>query len=149
MPANSGRTVIETKNAPIVKNPLSQAVMTSSPNSRLLFLSGQCGLLPDSGQLAGLDTESQARQALRNVGAVLAAAGVDYNSVLKCTALLADIRDAQSFNSVYAEFFQRPYPARECYQVSNLPAGARVEIIVVAEVATDSSSGSSRPSAKL
>ena len=86
---------------------------------------------PATGQMAE-GIEAQTRQALRNIGAILAAAGLGHADIVKTTVLLADIADFAAMNAVYAEFFPTDKPARVCYQVATLPLGARVEIDAVA-----------------
>ena len=76
--------------------------------------------------------EAQTRASLKNVGAILKAAGLGYENVVKTTVLLADIADFAAMNAVYAEFFPSDAPARVCYQVAALPKAARVEIDAVA-----------------
>ena len=83
------------------------------------------GTIPDG-------IEAQTAQSLRNVGAILAAAGLGYSDVVKTTVLLADIADFKAMNAVYAEFFTKDQPARACYQVAALPLGVKVEIEAVA-----------------
>ncbi|MCL6613726.1 MAG: Rid family detoxifying hydrolase [Firmicutes bacterium] len=113
--------------APAAVGPYSQAIGCGD----LVFLSGQLGLTAD-GVLAGEDAAAQARQALANIRAVLAAAGLEMNQVLKTTVFLTDMNDFAAVNEVYREFFAEPFPARSCVQVAALPRGAKVEIEVVA-----------------
>ncbi len=95
-----------------------------------LYCSGQLGLIPATGALAdGL--EAQARQALDNLGAVLAAAGMGYADVVKTTVFLSDMADFTAVNAVYAEYFPNDPPARSCVQAT-LPKGGLVEVEAVA-----------------
>lgn len=97
----------------------------------ILFTSGQLGLDPASGQLpAGV--EAQAQQSLKNLGAVLDAAGYGYGDVVKTTIFLADMGDFAKVNEVYATFFPADPPARSCVAVKTLPKNALVEIELIA-----------------
>lgn len=104
-----------------------------------VFVSGQLGLDPATGILAGSDAASQARQALENVSSVLNAADLSPDNVVKATVYLTDLKDFKVVNEVYAAFFKPPYPARCCIQVAALPAGASVEIEVIAAVDSEAS----------
>lgn len=97
----------------------------------ILFTSGQLGLDPQSGELpAGV--EAQAQQSLKNLGAVLSAAGYGYGDVVKTTIFLADMGDFAKVNEVYATFFPAEPPARSCVAVKTLPKNALVEIELIA-----------------
>ena len=96
-----------------------------------LYCSGQLGLDPATGALAD-GVEAQARQALENLGAQLAAAGMGYADVVKTTVFLADIGDFAAVNAVYADYFQAESPARSCVQAGALPKGGLFEIEAVA-----------------
>ena len=96
-----------------------------------MFLSGQLGLDPRTGQLAD-GVVAQAEQSLKNIEVLLAAAGAALDNVVKTTVFLADIADFTAVNEVYASKFPEPYPARSAVQVGALPAGALVEIEVIA-----------------
>jgi 2-iminobutanoate/2-iminopropanoate deaminase len=96
-----------------------------------VFVSGQLGIDPASGNLLE-GVEAQARQALRNLSAVLEAAGTDLSSVVKTTVFLKDIADFALVNGVYAEFFTQDFPARSAIQVAALPKGGLVEIEAIA-----------------
>lgn len=100
---------------------------------RLVFVSGQGAVDPATGQLAGLDVETQTEQVFRNIAAILAAAGTDLSHVLRCGVFLVDMRDFAAMNGVYARVFGDHRPARTTVAVSSLPhAGLRVEIDAVA-----------------
>jgi 2-iminobutanoate/2-iminopropanoate deaminase len=100
---------------------------------RLVFVSGQGAIDPATGQLAGLDTETQTGQVFRNLKAILEAAGTDLSRVLRCGVFLVDMRDFAAMNAVYARVFGDHRPARTTVAVSSLPhAGLRVEIDAVA-----------------
>jgi 2-iminobutanoate/2-iminopropanoate deaminase len=100
----------------------------------LLFLSGQIGLDPASGELGGGGVEGQARQAMENLGAVLRAAGLELGAVVKTTIYLGDMADFGAVNQIYADFFEgvQALPARACVAVAGLPKGALVEVEAVA-----------------
>ena len=98
----------------------------------LLFVSGQLPIDPATGAFAGEDIASQTRQSLKNVQAILEAAGYSCADVVKATVLLAEIADFAGMNAVYAEFFPSNCPARAAFAVKDLPKGALVEIEVVA-----------------
>ncbi len=120
--------IIHTNAAPAAIGPYSQAVKTGN----ILFVSGQLPIDPATGAFAGEDVASQTRQSLKNVSAILEAAGYTCADVVKATVLLADIADFAAMNAVYAEFFTENCPARAAFAVKDLPKGAKVEIEVVA-----------------
>ncbi len=99
-----------------------------------LFVSGQIGLDPDSGELAGPGVEDQARQVLRNLDRVLKGSGLGREHVVKATVFLTDMDDFGTVNEIYAGFFGGVFvlPARACIAVAALPKGARVEIEAIA-----------------
>jgi 2-iminobutanoate/2-iminopropanoate deaminase len=123
------RTALTTTAAPQPIGPFSQGVV--SPAGALVFVSGQVGADPVSGQLAD-GVVAQARRALDNAGAVLAAAGLDFSHVVKTTIYLADLADFGRVNEIYAGYFTAPAPARTTIQAAALPLGARVEVDVIA-----------------
>jgi 2-iminobutanoate/2-iminopropanoate deaminase len=99
----------------------------------LLFVSGQVGLDLRTGNLAGEDVESQTRQALSNLMAVLMRAGFDSSDVVQCTVYLKDMKDFQRMNLIYGGFFvENKYPTRATVEVSNLPRNAKVEVSAIA-----------------
>jgi 2-iminobutanoate/2-iminopropanoate deaminase len=97
-----------------------------------VFLSGQTPIDPATGALVEGTIESQTRQCLANLAAVLTAGGLDFDDVVKCNVYLTDMADFAAMNSVYAEHFDDPYPARTTIGVASLPLGARVEIEMIA-----------------
>lgn len=100
---------------------------------RLLFVSGQIGLVPETGAFPGADVESQTRQALMNLQAVLRQAGADSSHVVQCNVFLTDIRDFPKMNVIYGGFFPDDrYPARSTMEVRALPRQAVVEIAAIA-----------------
>ena len=122
------KSIIATDKAPAAVGPYSQAVLVNG----LLFVSGQIPVNPADGSVAE-SIEQQSHQALKNVGAILAEAGLGYEDVVKTTVLLADIADFKAMNAVYAEYFTQDKPARACFQVAALPLGVKVEIEVIAD----------------
>ena len=124
---------IETAEAPAPVGPYNQAVRAGN----LLFCSGQIALDPASGAMVGAgDVEAETRQVLRNLEAVLAAAGASPRQVVRTTVFLADLADFARVNALYAEVFgQGVSPARACVQAAALPKGARVEIDCIAVLA--------------
>lgn len=118
---------ITAANAPAAVGPYCHAKLAGNT----LYTSGQLGLVPATGELpAGV--EAQARQALDNLSAVLAAAGMSCADVVKTTVFLADINDFAAINAIYAEYFTGEAPARSCVQVAALPKGALFEVEAVA-----------------
>ena len=120
---------LETKNAPAAIGPYSQAKMVNN----FVFASGQIPVDPATGEVAGDTIETQAEQSCKNVGAILAEAGLGFDNVVKTTCFLADIADFGAFNEVYAKYFTSK-PARSCFAVKDLPKGALCEIEVIAAV---------------
>lgn len=118
---------ISTEKAPAAVGPYSQAMMYGD----ILFTSGQIGLDPATGAFAGDDVVTQAKQVCENLKAVLAAADMTFDNVIKTTCFLAEIADFAAFNAVYAEYFVS-MPARSCVAAKDLPKGALCEIEVIA-----------------
>ncbi len=121
------KNVIHTASAPASIGPYSQAIQMGD----LLFTSGQLGIIPETGELAQ-GVEAQTEWALKNLGAILAEAGMSYANVLKTTVFVADLADFAKVNAIYQQFFARDYPARSCVQVAALPKGGLVEIECIA-----------------
>ena len=122
--------VIATTDAPAAIGPYVQGRIAGG----LLFASGQIALDPATGELVGATVQEQTEQVMRNVAALLAAAGTDFNHVVKSTCFLANIDDFATFNEVYARSFGEARPARSAVGVAGLPKGALVEVEVIAEV---------------
>jgi 2-iminobutanoate/2-iminopropanoate deaminase len=120
---------IATLEAPAAIGPYSQAIIA---HGKLLFTAGQIGLDPATGQFVGSIATEQARQALKNLMAILKAAGTSPENVVKTTVFLANMDDFVSINQIYAEFFPDPPPARSAVEVARLPKNALVEIECVA-----------------
>jgi 2-iminobutanoate/2-iminopropanoate deaminase len=119
---------ISTTNAPAAIGPYSQAVAAGD----FVFLSGQLGVNPATGEFAAENVAGQATQVFKNIEAVLAAAGLGFENVVKTTVFLADMADFAAMNEVYAHHFSVPYPARSAVAVKTLPKNALVEIEVIA-----------------
>lgn len=118
---------ISTTNAPAAIGPYSQALTAGN----MTFVSGQIPVNPATGEMPAT-IEEQATQALTNLKAVLAAAGLEMNNVIKTAVFLADLKDFPVVNRIYESFFEAPYPARSCVQVAGIPKGALVEIECIA-----------------
>ncbi len=125
------REAVDSKAAPAAVGPYAQACRAKG--SRTLYLSGQVPLDPATGQLVAGSAADQAARSLQNLEAVLAADGLTFADVLRCTIYLTDMADFAAVNEVYARVFQPPYPARATVQVAALPKGAKVEIDAIAE----------------
>lgn len=121
---------ISTEKAPAAIGPYSQGVVVNS----LLFASGQIALSPETGELVGSTIDEQAEQVMKNVGALLTAAGTDFDHVVKTTCFLEDIADFAKFNAVYAKSFGEKLPARSAVGIDKLPKGALIEVEVIASV---------------
>lgn len=121
------KTVVHTSSAPAAIGPYSQAVGTG----RLLFTSGQLGMDSATGELA-CGVEAQTEQAMRNLGAILQEAGLDYADIVKTTVFVVDLGDFATVNAVYQRFFEAEPPARSCVQVAALPKDGLVEIECIA-----------------
>jgi len=122
------RQAVSTNGAPAAIGPYSQGIVSGD----LVFCSGQLGLDPVTGDLVDGGVEVQTERALRNLGAVLDAAGVGTGDIVKTTIFLADIGDFAAVNAVYARFMPEPPPARSTFAVGALPKGGLVEIEAIA-----------------
>ncbi|WP_300690781.1 RidA family protein [uncultured Oscillibacter sp.] len=119
--------IISTSSAPAAIGPYSQAISAGD----FLFVSGQTGLLPSSGEVPGNTIEIQAEQCCRNVRAILDANGMTFENVVKTTCFLVDMADFAAFNAVYEKHFVSK-PARSCVAVRELPKKLLCEIEVIA-----------------
>ena len=124
------KEIIATENAPGAIGPYSQAVKTGN----MVFCSGQIPIDPKTGEFISDNVAEQTEQVLKNLGAVLAAAGTDLNNVVKTTVFLADMGDFTAMNEVYSKFFSENKPARATVQAARLPKDARVEIECIAVI---------------
>lgn len=118
---------VSTDKAPAAIGPYSQAIIAGD----FLYASGQIPINPATGNVEAEGITAQAEQSMKNVGAILEAAGVSYDNVVKTTCFLAEIADFAAFNEVYAKYFTQN-PARSCVAVKDLPKGALCEVEVVA-----------------
>jgi 2-iminobutanoate/2-iminopropanoate deaminase len=124
------KEIVSTENAPGAIGPYSQAVKAGN----MVFVSGQIPIDPNTGEFVAGDIPEQTRQVLKNLSAILEAAGASLNDVVKTTVFLADMNDFAAMNAVYAEFFNDNKPARATVQAARLPRDARVEIDCIAVV---------------
>lgn len=122
------REIITTKNAPDAIGPYSQAIKAGN----VLFCSGQIPIDPNTSEFVSEDVAEQTEQVLKNLTAVLEAAGMNLNNIVKTTVFLADMNDFTAMNEVYARFFTDNKPARATVQAARLPRDARVEIDCIA-----------------
>ncbi len=120
---------IATQNAPAAIGPYSQGIITGN----LLFSSGQIALNPQTGEVVGSDIAEQEEQVMKNIGAILAEAGTNYERTVKTTCFLADMNDFAAFNEVYGRYFTEK-PARSCVAVKTLPKNVLCEVEVIAEI---------------
>ena len=120
---------VVTADAPAAIGPYSQAVIVGD----MVFTSGQIPINPQSGNIEAEGITAQTEQVMKNLGAVLLAAGTSFENAVKTTCFLADIADFAAFNAVYAKYFTEK-PARSCVAVKALPKGALVEVEVIAKI---------------
>ncbi|WIA13559.1 hypothetical protein OEZ85_007126 [Tetradesmus obliquus] len=124
----SAKQVVSTEDAPAALGPYSQAIKAGNT----LYVSGQIGIVPGTKDFASEGVEGQTEQVMKNMGAILKAAGADYSDVVKTTILLADMGDFATVNGIYGRFFPENPPARATFAVKTLPLNARVEIECIA-----------------
>lgn len=120
---------VTSSDAPKAIGPYSQAIWAGD----ILFCSGQLPVNPQSNKIEGTDISEQAVQVFKNIKAVLNAADLDFNHIVKTTIFLQSMEDFKTVNEIYAKYFSMPYPARSCVEVSRLPADAKIEVEVVAK----------------
>jgi 2-iminobutanoate/2-iminopropanoate deaminase len=118
------KTTIKTERAPAAIGPYSQGVVSGN----LLFTSGQLPIDPATGKIPEGSIEDKAHIVFKNLEAIAKEAGTSLDNAIKTTVFLADIANFQAVNSVYAQYFKEPYPARSAFQVAALPLGADVEV---------------------
>ena len=123
-------TKVHTNQAPAAIGPYVQGRIVGN----LLFASGQVPLSPETGEIIGSTIQEQTQQVLKNVGAILEAAGTDFDHVVKTTCFLSDMNEFVAFNEVYATAFKEDYPARSTVEVARLPKDVKVEVEVIAEL---------------
>jgi len=123
------KQIIVTKGAPEPIGPYSQAIL----HGNTLYVSGQIAIDPELGNLVTKDIESETRRVMKNLGAVLAEAKMDFSNVVKCTIFIKDMDDFKKINKVYGSYFDPvTAPARETVEVARLPKDVRVEISCIA-----------------
>lgn len=120
---------IKTDKAPRAIGPYSQAIKSGNT----IYVSGQLGINPNSGNFDDETIETQTTQSLESIKAILNAEGYEMSDVVKTTVLLQDMNDFSKMNEIYAKYFSEPYPARAAFEVVKLPKGGRVEIECIAE----------------
>ena len=118
---------IATQNAPQAIGPYSQAIQYGD----FLFVSGQIAIDPQTADIIKGDIEGQTEQVLKNIAAIIEAAGMSLQDVVKCTCFLKDMNDFTKFNAVYENYFGESLPARETVEVSRLPKDVRVEVSAI------------------
>jgi 2-iminobutanoate/2-iminopropanoate deaminase len=122
------KKTITCENAPRAVGPYSQAVWAND----LLFISGQIPIDPETGVFVSDDIREQTVQVFKNIGAILKQAGLTFENVVKMTVYLSDMNDFAVVNEVYASFFEKDFPARAAFEVSQLPLKAKIEIESIA-----------------
>jgi 2-iminobutanoate/2-iminopropanoate deaminase len=131
MGVEMSKRIITTSQAPAAVGPYSQGVVLDG----WVWTCGQVALDPATGEMVGSDAATQADRALRNIEAILQAAGSSLEQVVRVTVYLTNMDDFGAVNEVYARYFSQAFPARACVEVSRLPLGALVEIDAIAKVA--------------
>jgi len=124
------RKALHTDEAPSAVGPYSQAVRVD----RTLYISGQIGFDPKTMKCVEGGVEAETHQVLKNMGAILENAGLDFSNVVKTTVLVQSMDDFAKVNAVYATYFKEPYPARACFEVARLPKDVNVEIEAIAVI---------------
>jgi 2-iminobutanoate/2-iminopropanoate deaminase len=122
------KKIIATTKAPGAIGPYSQAVEANG----MLFISGQIPIDPAVGKIVEGDITAQTEQVMKNIGAILEAAGYSFANVVKSTCLLSDMSDFAAMNAVYGKYYQHDAPARAAYAVKGLPMNVMVEIETIA-----------------
>lgn len=124
------KKIIYTADAPAPIGSYSQAVQSGNT----LFVSGQIAIDPASGDLVTSSIEDETKQVMKNLQAILTAAGMDFSNVIKCSIFLQDMNNFPKVNEIYGQYFQTDPPARETVEVAKLPKGVNVEISCIASV---------------
>ena len=127
---SASKKQIKTSFAPSAIGPYSQAIEIDG----FLFASGQIPITPETGNIESDDITEQTHRVMKNIKAVLAECGCDFDAVVKTTVFLTDLNDFAAVNKIYGEYFTEPYPARSCIQVAALPKGAKIEAEMIAKV---------------
>lgn len=126
------KEVVKTEKAPGAIGPYSQGICIND----LVFFSGQIPVNPSTGKMPE-GIEAQAKQSLENIKGLLASQGLDFGDVVKTTVFLNSMDDFNTVNTIYAQYFVEPYPARSAVQVAKLPLGALIEIEIIAQKSDD------------
>ena len=124
------KTIIQTHQAPAPIGPYSQAVKAGN----MLFISGQIAIDPQTNELNNSDLNTETHQVMKNLSAVLAAAGLDFSNVVKTTIFLSDMSLFAAVNEIYGRYFTNQFPARETVAVKGLPRNVHVEISMIAAI---------------
>jgi len=124
------KITISSPKAPKAVGPYSQAIKTNG----LIFISGQLGLDPSTGELKSGGIVSQAKQALENVVNILNEIDLTVDNIVKTTIFILDMNDFSKINDVYKEYFKNDFPARSCVEVSSLPKSGEIEIEAIAVI---------------
>ena len=124
------KQVIHTNEAPQAIGPYSQAIMAGN----MLFISGQIPVVPATGEIVSTDVEEQTKQCLENLKAVLAAAEMTLDNVVKTSVFIKNMDDFGAINAIYAQYFTEPFPARSCVEVARLPKDVLLECEVIAQL---------------
>lgn len=124
----STKQIINTDNAPAPIGPYNQSVKVD----KMLFVSGQIALDPKTGELNMKDLATETHQVMKNLQAILTAAGSSFNQVVKSSIFLSDMGSFAEINEIYGSYFTSDYPARETVEVAQLPKSVNVEISVIA-----------------
>jgi 2-iminobutanoate/2-iminopropanoate deaminase len=127
------REVISTPDAPKAIGPYSQGVRAGG----LVFTAGQVAFDPATQQIVDGDISAQTERVMKNLSAILKAAGCDLKDVLRCTVFLKDMNDFAAMNAVYGKYFEAPFPARSTVEVARLPKDVLVEIDIIALAPSD------------
>jgi len=125
---NHMKRIIKTPDAPSAIGPYSQAVEIN----KTLYISGQIAIDPETGQFVEGDITVQTNQVMKNIEAILQAAGYSFQEVVKSTCLLSDMADFKAMNEVYSQYYFENQPARAAFAVKTLPLGALIEIETIA-----------------
>jgi 2-iminobutanoate/2-iminopropanoate deaminase len=124
------KQIINTPSAPAPIGPYNQAIQSGN----MLFISGQVCIEPATGELKNKDIQQETHQVMHNLRAILSAAGMTFNNVVKTTIFLTDMHQFSEVNEVYGKYFESDFPARETVQVSALPKFVNVEISMIAVI---------------
>jgi 2-iminobutanoate/2-iminopropanoate deaminase len=122
------KTIINTSNAPAPIGPYNQAILAGN----MLFISGQVAIVPATGELANLDIQEETHQVMQNLKSILSEAGLTFTNVVKTTIFLSDMELFGEVNTIYGQYFDNDFPARETVAVKGLPKNVNVEISMIA-----------------